>query len=320
MPSAPLPVLLVGVLFAVALSACGDGCGRSRQPASGSDAATLPPMTLYDDFSAGALDPARWDLKDSLRGFADPLSAAHAVELTRQVEHGSLRLASTLEGETTKDFGTAVAHSRATFVDPSSIVALEATVAVRAVRTVGCAANPAFAFSRATIGGLFFNSGEPQPRSVEGDVLAVVGVGRRSDSSEPPDTLRALAVVLHCRRPCYAFAVHVPARRKPTEVLTMHDLGPVRVGQSTRLGLGWDEPADRFIFWRDGQVLHQLRYSLSDRSPPAIRRRHLDVAHFVPRCASGSAASASLDVSFDDVAVCVSGDGSSCLSSIARPR
>ncbi len=320
---AALPVLLLGLPLGACDGDCAKSAARSGPDRAPEDAiapamtassppppasplrmpASPPQMTGFDDFSSGRIDPSRWTPKDSLRGFADGLSAPHAAQLTRRVEDGALHLSSSLEGEAAPGPGTAVAHFRSTLTDPTGVVALEATVTVHGVHTASCASNPAFTFTRATIGGLFFNSGESQGRQLVGDVLAVVGVGRRSDSSDPPDRLRVMAVVVHCRRPCYAFAEHLPPKRHPSEVVSMQDLGAIQVGQSTRLGLGWDEPGDRFVFWRDGKVVHQVDSSLSDRSAPTILRRHLDVAHFVPRCDGGPVARSSLDVSFDDVAV-----------------
>ncbi len=260
-------------------------------------------MTRFDDFSSGKLESSRWTPKDSLRGFADRLSAPHATQLSRRVEEGVLRIESSLIGETAPGPGAAVAHFRSTLSDPTGVDALEATVTVHGVHTASCGSNQTFTFTRATIGGLFFNSGESPGRQLVSDVLAVVGVGQRSDSPDPPNTLRAMAVVLHCRRPCYAFPAHLPPNRQASEVVTMKELGTIQVGQSTRLGLAWDEPGHRFVFWRDGKVMHQVSYQLSDRLAPTIQRRHLDVAHFVPRCDGGPAARSSLDVSFDDVAV-----------------
>ncbi len=136
-----------------------------------------------------------------------------------------------------------------------------------------------------------------------GAVRAVGGVSGRSDTADPPNRLRALAVVLSCRRPCYAFPSHLPEGRPPSEVVGMKELGPLEVGQSTRLGLAWDREGNRFVFWRDGRVAAEVSYPLADDAAATIERRHLDVAHFVPRCETGPPSQSRLDVSFDDVAI-----------------
>jgi len=260
-------------------------------------------MTVFDDFSSAELAPSRWTPKDSLRGFVDRMTAPQLAQVDRRVESGALRMTSSLTGETSPDRGTAVAHFRATMTEPRAVAALEATVTVHGVETTPCGAAPTFTFTRATIGGLFFNSGLARGRPLVGDVLAVVGVSRRSDTSDPPNRLRAVAVVLSCRRPCYVFPSHLPAGRPPSEVVGMKEIGPIDVGQSTRLGLGWDRDGNRFVFWRDGRVAAEVSYPLADDAAPTIERRHLDVAHFVPRCEEGPPAQSRLDVSFDDVAV-----------------
>jgi len=302
----PVPLLLL------ALSACSGDCGKAtpqRAPAkpalseTNASAGRIPPLTVFDDFATGELDPARWIPKDSLRGFADPLLAPQLATIDRRVEAGRLRMQSSLTGETSPGRGSAVAHFRATFAEPQRITALEATLHVHDVATPQCAGEPTFTFARATIGGLFFNSGEARGRRLVGDILAVVGVGRTSDTNDPPDQLRTLAVVLSCRRPCYAFPEHLPAERPRSEVIGMKELGPIRRGESTRLGLRWDRAADRFVFWRDGRVGAEVPYAYPDDAAPTIERRHLDVAHFVPRCEGGPPVVSKLDVSFDDVKV-----------------
>lgn len=282
------------------------GCDRdaAQGTASVPQGPSPVPLTPYESFESSALDQARWQSTDKLRGFADRLAAAHATKAERRVQDGALRFTTAFTGETHADRGTAVGHFRVALLEqPEKVHAMEATLLVQRVETAPCAANSAATFSRTTIGGLFFNTGPPGGQKLAGDVLAVVGLGRRSDSSDPPDTLRAMAVVLVCGRPCYAFDEHVPQGREPSRALTRHDIGPVKVGEKVRLGLAWDPAHDRFVFWRDGKLVHELRYSLPDDQPPTIQRRHLDVAHFVPACASGSAVKTALDVSFDDLSI-----------------
>jgi hypothetical protein len=297
---------LLGAVLLLSLSACSGDCGKPttrRSPSAPPKPAFPPAMTPFDDFSEAEIDPARWTPKDSYRGFADRMTAPQLALIDRRIDHGALRLSSSLTGETTSGPGTAVAHFRATMTEPRGINALEAAVTVHGVQATPCPGSAAFSFTRATIGGLFFNSGAARGRKLVGDVLAVVGVSRRSDTTDPPNRLRTMAVVLSCRRPCYVFAAHLPAGRPPSEVIGMKDLGPLDVGQRTRLGLGWDPQGDRFVFWRDGQVAAEVGYALADDAAPTIERRHLDVAHFVPRCEGSTPARARLDVSFDDVRI-----------------
>ena len=67
---------------------------------------------FYNAFNE--LDEARWQLKDSLRGFADRLAAPHGAAAQRVIDHGALRFSSELRGERQADQGSAVAHFRAT--------------------------------------------------------------------------------------------------------------------------------------------------------------------------------------------------------------
>ncbi|RLB61269.1 MAG: hypothetical protein DRI90_11735, partial [Deltaproteobacteria bacterium] len=130
----------LAALLVLALSSCDGSCAKSTPPAraDGPADAFPPPMTRFDDFSSGKLESSRWTPKDSLRGFADRLSAPHATQLSRRVEEGALRIESSLIGETAPGPGAAVAHFRSTLTDPTGVDALEATITVHGVHTASC--------------------------------------------------------------------------------------------------------------------------------------------------------------------------------------
>jgi hypothetical protein len=161
----------------------------------------------------------------------------------------------------------------------------------------GCRGNPTSTDPFAGLGGFFFNTATPTPGSRLNEVQAGIGIVRVSDSSEPPDVLRAQSFVLHCveERSCS----HLDPRTK----LHFQDLGSVKRGEMTRLRVQWDRENHRFIFQQGDDPEVFALYTMSDTAPASDPHKTLIVVHSVANCTATPRPVALVEALPDDVLV-----------------
>jgi hypothetical protein len=148
-------------------------------------------FVTYDDFSSGAIDPAKW-LGLSVEGpIAGPTGTARRV-----VENGSLRLALTSWGGDSSDSGFVSTRERlsikqvGTLGGSGFITGMRSRVTVQNVDVQDCATNSDPGNStfnslraRAEIIGWFFNDGSGSSNDRTGNILATVKLYRGAEGN-----------------------------------------------------------------------------------------------------------------------------------------
>ena len=264
-----------------AAQACESGC-RTASPETGQ-------LVLYDDFSQG-IRASHWRTVARIRG----QHPGALVERVSDVRDQQLRFFARSAGSAEHD---ATAHHLRLHLRQREVSALEATMQVARMDVAGCGADD-FAFSRASVGGYFFRDVDAVMDEF-GDVFAVVAVGRTS--GDEPQRLHAAAVVLRCTdTPCLLHPEFGGATTRPAEVLFHRRLTMLEMGATVQLRIAYDDPSGRFRFQAGGRAA-SYRYERRGRRAPSPRaRRHVDVAHFIPKC---DASAITTEVFFDDIRV-----------------
>jgi hypothetical protein len=254
----------------------------------GVPAYALERLVPYDDFNAAHIDPNRWSWTAGW--------GAAATEAIRQIQDHRLRLVYRSYGRTDSDSEVLGNGHQLFLPNAAAITAIQATVQVNDMVATGCRGNPTSTETFAGLGGFFFNTATPTPGSRLNEVQAGIRIVRASDSSEPPDVLRAQSFVLHCveERSCS----HLDPRTK----LHFQDLGPVKRGEMTRLRVQWDRENHRFIFQRGDDPEVFAPYTASDTASGDLHKT-LIVLHSVANCTTTPRPVAFMDASFDDVLV-----------------
>ena len=245
-------------------------------------------MVPYDDFNATHLDPDKWF---GWTCWTEPRSAS--TEAIRQIQDNRLRLVYRAYGRTDSDSGKSRNELGLIFHDSAAVTAIKATVQVTDVAATGCPGNPEATDALAMLYGRFFGTVPSTPGSAANDVVAAIGVVRRSNSTDPPDILRVRCGVSHCTN----------AECTTYSELHNQDLGPVKRGEMVRLRVQWDRDNHRFIFQRDDDPEVLAPYTVSDSAPPGIQVKLLDALHFVPNCTATPRPVAFIEAFFDDVMV-----------------
>jgi hypothetical protein len=251
----------------------------------GVPAYALERLVPYDDFNATHIDPDKW---------FGVQPGGPGTEAIRQLQDNRLRLVSRSYGKTDSDSGRLPSELLLIVLNSAGVTAIKATVEVTDVAATGCPGNPEATVAVAGLIGLFFNTATRTPGSRLNEVQAGIRIVRASDSSEPPDVLRAQSFVLHCveERSCS----HLDPRTK----LHFQDLGPVKRGEMTRLRVQWDRENHRFIFQRGDDPEVFAPYTVSDTASGDVHKT-LIVVHSVANCTTTPRPVAFMDASFDDV-------------------
>ena len=245
-------------------------------------------LVPYDDFNATHLDPNKWV------GFE---SGGTGTEAIRQIQDNRLRLVYRGYAQETSDTGSLTANLGVAFPHPAAVTAIKATVQVSHLEGTGCPRHPQGTLTAARLGGYFFNTATPTPGSAVHDVRAVIGMARRSDSTDPPDVLGIGAVVTHCSNAqCADPPLHFEA------------MGPIKRGEMVRLRVQWDRDHHRFLFQRDDEPEVVVPYTLSDSAPPGLQAKSLGTQHVVPNCTATLRPMGFIEAWFDDVSVNDAGD------------
>jgi hypothetical protein len=245
-------------------------------------------LVSYDDFNTTHINPHRW--------FGGEFSTAFprwSTEAIRQIQDHKLRLMYRSYGATNAATSTIRSDFVLMFSDPTAVTAIQAAVTVTDAVAAGCPGNPDPTVARAALGGRFLGGAASTPEGEARDMVAVIGITRVSDATDPPDVFRTQSVVFYCaNRPC-------------TIGKTLHsrDWGPVTRGHTARLRVQWDRDNHRFIFQRDDHPEVFAAYAVSDTDPPGTPVKLLNAMQFVPDCTATPRPMAFIDALFDDVMV-----------------
>lgn len=249
-------------------------------------------LVLYDNFQTSRINPNKWygsefggAVREAFRGLAgDPLVPGNR----------RLRLENRSYGDTTSDTGARFGGFRLNFFNPSAVTAIQAIVEVKSFQATRCSTpGSAVTRARALLAGYFFNTGTPTPGSGVNDVWAGIMIQRRSDSTDPSNTLRVISAVALC----------TDASCLTSTTLDSTDLGPVTKGQRVKLRIEWDQANHRFIFQKDAEPEVFSPYAVSDTAPPGLNNKRLDVAHWVANCTATPRPVAFMQALFDDVSI-----------------
>ena len=242
-------------------------------------AQAVEPFKVYDTFNGPQIDLTRWV----------------ETERVRSLRAGALNLMQRTLGSATADSGLSFVNFNENLVNANAVTALRAKVTVNALEVNACPSNPAIAEARARIVGGFFNVGTPAPGSQLGDAIGQVKVTRFSNSADPAGVLRVIGSLAICT---------TADCNNANLVGNAVDLGTVSVGQSLTIQIQWDQPGKAFLFGRDnGAFSGSVAYTEADASPPSLAFKQVSTRVSVPACLSAPAVSATVDASFDNIAV-----------------
>src|SRR2546428_1958646 len=138
----------------------------------------LASIALYDDFSTPLINPAKW--------FS---FAAHGTDTLLRVTDGALRMVYRAYGGLTSNDGNQSSAVGLHFLHPDGIMKMQATIRVTEYESIGCPGNGLPTFVRGRLVGFFFSSAPTDPGDISATVVATIGVGRLSNSTDPPGTL-----------------------------------------------------------------------------------------------------------------------------------
>ncbi|MBI3796201.1 MAG: hypothetical protein HY268_04420 [Deltaproteobacteria bacterium] len=245
-------------------------------------------FTLYDDFnSSPQLNATKWvDLEFG------------TLDVVRRVQAQQLHLLMRGYAETTSNSGTSLPRLGLTTVSSVTTTAMEATVQIKNVKAKGCPGNfltpPTVA--GAGLVGRFFNSGTPAAGDQTNDVLALIFIGRASNSSDPANVLQILGVVFQCTN---------------ADCSVVSPLGNATVGSidntttpTTTLRIEWDAANNWFLFGASGEADKSVSYTVADEGTPGGPTGiGPSVAALVPNCTTQPRPQGFVNAFFDDVDV-----------------
>lgn len=268
---------------------------------SGMPSQALEPLVLYDDFNTEFISPAKWLVGQeggpAAREFVrEILGKKRTIRLGRirvELFEGKLRLVDRAYGDTASNSGDRFSGAFLDFPNPDAITAIQVTIQVKKVDVTGCPQNPAVSGAGVRITGSFFNTGTPTPGTFLNDVYAQVRIDRLSNSTDPPNVLRVVSDVGICT------AVNCSAGTN----IDHDELGTVRVGETIRLLIQWDQDNHRFIFQRDDNPPVVSPYTVSDVTPSGAKRKNLLIGNFAANCTAAPRPVAFMEAFFDNVFV-----------------
>jgi hypothetical protein len=243
-------------------------------PARSEEIRPLSELSLYDTFTKGFIDPAKWkggwQCGDGIR------------ECVKEVQLGRLHLRARGYGAIDTNEGGQYGVSELGLKNVA-VTDLAARLVVRRIDAGSCATGLSVAWAGLT--GAFFNDGEG---TAFGDVQATVQLSHESDF-DPPGVMH-VGLFLGSRYQTWPGSAY---------------LGQVNVGEAVVLRLTWDQPGHRFVARlfkpASGTLVEgQLSYSVSDAIPAVTPYRKLVAALSTPNCVSGQTF-AEVDAVYDNV-------------------
>jgi len=248
----------------------------------------MEPFVLYDDFQSKFIDPNKW-FGAEIRGGAVVL-----LEFVREIQGKRLHMTNLTYGDTTSSKGSSRGYNTLRFTHESRITAMKATVQVNDVEAKGCQANPTPSTASLRLVGSFFNTtATPTPSSQKNDVIAWIGIQRRSDSTDKPDVLEVNYWVAECTNSACI----------TTTLLDKGFLGVVTIGSAADLSIRWDQAHHQFIFQLDLQSAVFSGYKVPDLSRAGVGFKQLDLGHHVANCKEEPRSKAFMDAYFHKVYV-----------------
>lgn len=248
----------------------------------------LEPFVLYDDFSSNFIDGNKWSGGEVRSG------AVVLLEYVREIKENRLHMVDRTLGDPTSDKGISRGYNTLRFTKEGRITGMKATVQVNDVEAKGCQANPLPTTASLQLMGSFFNTtAAPTPNSQKNDVIAWIGIQRRSNSTDKPNVLEVNYMVSECPNSnCF-----------PSTPLDKGFLGIVMTGSITELSIRWDKANHQFIFQMDLQSAVFSPYKVSDLSRPGVGFKQLNLVHFIANCKEEPPSMAFMDVYFHKVFV-----------------
>jgi hypothetical protein len=252
---------------------------------------------LFDYFNAKIIDPDRWFGIEANSGAA-------ILESTRELKsepiygYRGLHIVSRVYGSTQiGDSGITFGGTRLYFKDGTNLRTIEAKIQVKRYEAIGCSSNPAATEVRARIGGAFFNTTlTPTPGSWVNDVLAIVAIRRRSDSTDPPKVLELIGYSYEC----------LDESCSSGNLLDYQVFGTARLGQRVKLRITWDPDNSRFIFQKGKEPPVFSPYGVPNNALPGASNgggKRLGFSHNIPNCTTAPRPMAYMEAFFDDVKV-----------------
>lgn len=234
-------------------------------------------VPVYDNFNSRWLDPSKWvPTANCWNGLP--------LECVREIQNGQLRLAIRSFGASNSDSGDLQTASFLLFANPTSIRSITATVTVVAAVEGPCATNPFVSTAKASLDGVFFNTGTG---SYLDDVHAAFVLG--ANPYLDPSTLDVGGWIGDGHG--LNIWTHIGYYPRATRL---------------RVTLAWDQPNHQFVFTikpREGIASQvSVPYGVSDSYPAVGPSRQLSAVSDPPNCTSATAAS-SMEALFDNVIV-----------------
>ena len=242
-------------------------------------AAKLPIFDNFNDSNVG-IDSTKWRDSESLR-FIDT--------------NGKLTLGRWTYGSNTSDTGFTSENFNITATDNAPAKVLKVTVVANSLEPTPCAANTTASAVQARTIGAFFSTraGGPVAGDATGDVLALIGLRRASDSLDAPQVMRVVTNALNCTNAdCTTFVS-----------LGSNDLGTAMPGDKVVLQITWNEANSKFQFSRDGGTPAEVSHAaVTKTGPPGRPFNNVSIRNATANC-TASRVRAGMEASFDDFAI-----------------
>jgi len=250
-------------------------------------------FVLYDDFSSGIIDPAKWYGSSVDGNFSGPMA-----EMSRRIEGGQLRLMMTNYGNTLSDSGTTTGRidlrPKLTGVlgGPGFIVGMQANATILASRIQKCGANTSTGGARAQMLGFFFNDGTSTgPDDRTGNIIGFINMQK---NAPPLDNQVITAGISRCL---------IASCEQSTTLASQTFDATWALNETVTLRLVWKKANGKFTFVAKGET-HDIFYpgGLIDSGPPITSFNALRASNFVENCAVGYKKGVT-DVVFDGFSV-----------------
>ena len=232
-------------------------------------------FVLYDDFSGGAIDPARWFGSELTGGAANP-----TTELSRLVKSQALTMQLTQYGSTSSDSGTSSGEVRLRVTNPTGITGMQASVAVLQADSESCPANPSTTRGRAIVAGMLFNNGDSTGAADRtGDVFAGIQMIR--------DTILGDVIQPLLNR-CTNTGCTANAALSTTPPLSTFST-TWTPGTSLTLSFVWDQPNKTLSYRVKSPTTKEVKnavYTASDSAAPVVDFKQLLLSNSAANCTS----------------------------------
>jgi hypothetical protein len=216
--------------------------------------------TLYDDFNASKLDPAKWV------GFGgDP----YWLDLSRAPGANGMEFYGVGYAPTTNNSSAYGGAWGIAVTSPNSVTGVSYDFTVNNIATIACKNSNLPAATSTDFEGSFFN--DQSGSSLQGDVeLSVAAVQHNTDGSGAP--LSVIADAWECAD-----------NNCSQNQLFNQVIGTVERGAKNTLSISWDKSHHRFAFVLNGAKTN-LSYSVPDSAPAYYPYKGFDIQRYVPDC------------------------------------